>query len=82
MSALINPFNGMQVIVSPHALEDTDVRTFPISRYRSKRLHKKLVKRFGGEFGKRPCIWKMGDKLVMHPVRYAQFTASLKGSAS
>lgn len=60
----------MQIIVSEYALEETDVRLFPTSKNRSKRIHKKLVKRFGGEFKKQPCIFQMGDKLVAHPVMY------------
>lgn len=60
----------MQIIVSEHALEETDVRLFPASKNRSRRIHKKLVKRFGGEFQKQPCIFQMGDKWVAHPVMY------------
>jgi hypothetical protein len=62
--------NGLQVIVSEHALEETEVRLFPASKNRSKRIHKKLVKRHGGEFEKRPCIYRMDGKLVMHPVMW------------
>jgi len=62
---------GLQIIVSDHALKETDVRLFPESRHRSKRIRKKLVKRFGGEFKKVPCIYRVGDALVAHPVLYA-----------
>lgn len=65
-------FNGVQIIVSPHALENSTVRNFPAKR-RSKRLHKKLCKRFGGEFRQVPCIWKTPHGIVMHPVMYAEF---------
>ena len=65
--------HGMKVIYSPHALEETEERLFPENRYRSRRLHKKLVKRFGGEFKKRPCIWKMGNTLFVHPAHKAEF---------
>lgn len=60
-------FGGIQLIVSPHALKDSDVRLFPESKNRSKRIHKKLVKRFGGEFKKVPAIWQIEDRLVVHP---------------
>lgn len=63
----------MQIIVSEYALEETDVRLFPASKNRSKRIHKKLVKRFGGEFTKRPCVYRAGDRLIMHPVMYERF---------
>ncbi len=59
---------GMQIIYSAAALKDTDVRLFPVSRHRSKRIHKKLVKRFGGEFKREPAIFRMGDKWIVHPV--------------
>jgi hypothetical protein len=62
--------DGLQIIVSEYALEETDVRLFPASRNRSRRIHKKLVKRFGGEFKKQPCIYRMGDKWIAHPVLY------------
>lgn len=64
---------GIEIVVSKHALRDTDKRLFPVSKHRSKRIHKKLIKRFGGEFIKEPCIWRRGDKIVMHPECYTAF---------
>lgn len=66
-------YDGVEVIVSNHALKETSERLFPASKHRSKRVHKKLVKRFGGEFYQVPCIWNMGGKIVMHPDCYAAF---------
>lgn len=60
-------FGGIQMIVSEFALKESDVRLFPESRNRSRRIHKKLVKRFGGEFKKVPAIWQIEDRLVVHP---------------
>jgi hypothetical protein len=60
-------FGGIRLICSHMALKDGDVRLFPESKNRSKRIHKKLVKRFGGEFKKVPAIYRMGDTLVAHP---------------
>jgi hypothetical protein len=60
-------FGGIRLICSHLALKDGDVRLFPESKNRSKRIHKKLVKRFGGEFKKVPAIYRMGDTLVAHP---------------
>jgi hypothetical protein len=61
---------GLRVICTPQALKDSDVRLFPISKNRSRRIHKKLVKRFGGEFKKVPAIYKAGDTLYAHPNVY------------
>jgi hypothetical protein len=61
-------FGGIQLIVSEFALQDSDIRLFPESKNRSARIHKKLVKRFGGEFKKVPAIWQIEDRLVVHPL--------------
>lgn len=58
---------GLQIYWDMNALEESDERLFPASKHRSKRILKKLKKRFGGEFRKVPCIWKMGDKIFAHP---------------
>ena len=68
---------GMNIIVSEHALEDSDQRNFPTSRHRSARVHKKLVKRHGGEFRKVGCAYKIGGKIVMHPNVYADFQKAM-----
>lgn len=60
------------IIVSEHALKDSDQRLFPESKNRSRRVHKKLVKRFGGEFRKVPCIYRTPQGIIMHPVMYAE----------
>lgn len=58
---------GIRLICSEHALQEGNVRLFPTSKNRSARIHKKLVKRFGGEFKKVPAIWRMGDTFIAHP---------------
>jgi len=63
---------GIDLVVSEHALKDSDVRNFPVSRHRSARVHKKLVKRHGGEFRKVGCVYRMGNKMVIHPTLYAE----------
>jgi len=68
-------YRGVEIIVSDAALKDSDVRLFPVSRHRSQRIHKKLIKRFGGEFRKVPAIYRIGDRLVAHPVMYQQLMA-------
>lgn len=62
----------MRVTVSDLALKETTHRLFPESKNRSARIHKKLVKRHGGEFVKVPCMWKIGDHIIAHPSLYAQ----------
>lgn len=67
----------MDIIVSDQALKESNQRLFPASKNRSARIRKKLIKRFGGEFHKVPCIYRMGDKFVMHPERYAAFQSEV-----
>lgn len=76
----MNQFQGVPIIVSDLALEVTDFRLFPESKHRSKRVHKKLVKRHGGEFVKKPCMFRTPQGYVMHPVRYAEFKAAVAAS--
>lgn len=58
---------SMGIIYSPHALETTAERLFPESRHRSRRIHKKLVKRHGGEYRMRPTIWRTPMGIIAHP---------------
>lgn len=64
---MIGSMGGMRIIFSEVALENTEERLFPESKHRSKRILKKLVKRHGGEFRKKPCIWRSGSTLIAHP---------------
>jgi hypothetical protein len=72
-------FNGMPVFFDPNALEKTSERLFPESKNRSKRIHKKLVKRHGGEFRMRPAIFIAQGRILMHPAHRAEFLARLQG---
>lgn len=65
-------YAGMRVIVSENALTDTTERLFPASKNRSARIRKKLIKRFGGEFRKKPAAFKTPAGLVMHPEVWRQ----------
>lgn len=65
-------FAGLKIIFTAYALEVTKERLFPESKHRSKRVHKKLLKRFGGEFRKVPCMWRKGDTVYAHPTYEAQ----------
>ena len=56
-----------RIVFTPYALKQTAERNFPISRHRSRRIHKKLCKRHGGEFRMAPTIWTVGDVIFAHP---------------
>ena len=66
----IGMFGGNDFVVTASALAETEVRLFPESKYRSKRIRKKLLKRFGGEFKKEPSAFKIGNRVIIHPVLY------------
>lgn len=66
------PFHGVDVVCDPNCLADTAERNFPASKNRSKRIHKKLIKRYGSEFKKVPAIFHIQGKIYAHPVRYAE----------
>lgn len=68
--------NVVRIIFSPYALKDTDVRNFPVSKNRSRRIHKKLVRRFGSEFRKAPCMWRSGNIIFAHPSFEAQLRSA------
>lgn len=72
----------MQIVFDLNCLEETDVRLFPVSKHRSKRIHKKLIKRFGGEFRKQPCMYQFNGRIYAHPTYRAQIEAVLKTAAS
>ena len=69
--------NGFKINYVEHALAETNVRNFPVSKHRSKRIHKKLVKRFGGEFRKEPTIFRYGDTWIVHPSFKARIEAQM-----
>ena len=70
-------FAGVRIAFSPHALEATKERKFPTSRHRSKRIHKKLIKRFGGEFVMVPCMFQTPAGVIAHPSFKAKLDAAL-----
>lgn len=65
---------GVQVHFSPYAT--TMVRNFPVSKHRSRRVYKKLVKRFGGELRQEPAIFKTPNGIVAHPSLKAAIIAA------
>lgn len=73
---------GLNIIVSEHALQETTERLFPESRHRSRRIRKKLIKRFGGEFKKTPCAFRTFHGIIMHPTLYHQLEKEIPISRS
>lgn len=49
-----------RIIFTPNALEESNIRLFPESRHRSRRILKKLIRR------KVPCM-RVGDVIYAHP---------------
>jgi len=58
--------------ITPSALCETTERLFPASKNRSRRIHKKLIKRFGGEFRKKPAAYMFNGEMFCHPSIYKQ----------
>lgn len=56
-----------RVHFSASLLKDSAERLFPVSKNRSKRLHKKLVKRLGSEFRQVPAMFRVGNDIYAHP---------------
>lgn len=76
---MIGKFSGTKIYWDMNALEETKERMFPVSKHRSKRIHKKLLKRFGGEFRKQPCIWKTPRGIFAHPSFKAEIERQIEG---
>uniref|UniRef100_UPI0030EB1B30 hypothetical protein n=1 Tax=Pseudomonas sp. JAI120 TaxID=2723063 RepID=UPI0030EB1B30 len=66
------------VICDPNALAATAERNFSPSKNRSKRVLKKLIKRYGSEFKMVPAIFNMQGRIIAHPDRYAELRAMFK----
>lgn len=60
---------GFRIVSSPHALKS--IRLFPVSKHRSKRIHKKLVARYGAAERFEPCGYQLPDgTMILHPTLY------------
>lgn len=66
-----------RIVFTANALAETEERNFPASRNRSKRIYKKLVKRFGGEFRKEPAMWRVGGVIYAHPALKGRINSAL-----
>lgn len=81
MIGIQSPFAGIRITWSHYALKATDERLFPFSKHRSRRIHKKLVKRFGGEFKKVPAIFQTPQGLIAHPALRSDIEAAFEKKA-
>ena len=72
------PFAGMRVISDINCLQDTTERLFHISRHRSARIHKKLIRRFGGVYRKEPAMFKSGNTIICHPAIYNEVKRQIR----
>jgi hypothetical protein len=72
----IDSLAGVRLTFSPYALEATNEPNFPASRHRSKRIHKKLLKRHG--YKKVPCIWRTPHGIVAHSSFEPRLRAALR----
>lgn len=60
------------IIYSHHALKLTAERLFPVSRHRSERVRKKLIRRLGGEYRMAPAIFQFDHAVIAHPAFRAE----------
>ena len=68
------PENKMKIIQSIHAYKTE--YNFP-DKKRSKRLYKKLIKKFGTQTYKKPCFYIMKDTIICHPLAYYELKRKL-----
>lgn len=78
-------FGALGVVVSGHATELVGYQFDPMpwSPHRSARLWKKLWRRHRRTIreDRRPCAYRMGDKLIVHPSLMADLRAATKEGA-
>lgn len=68
------PLPPAKIMYSMNALvPDETQRRFPASKHRSKRIHKKLCKRFHGEFIMKHVIFRTTQGFIAHPSFKSQF---------
>jgi nucleoside diphosphate kinase len=65
--SVADKFNGLKIYYTAAAVQPTEARNFPYSKHRSKRIFKKLIKRYGSEFVMEACILQAGGAIYAHP---------------
>lgn len=82
LTRMHTPFASLPIIWSVYALKATDERLFPFSKHRSRRIHKKLVKRFGSVFREVPAIFSTPQGFVIHPALRRDIEAAISQKRS
>lgn len=82
MDTALGTFRGVRVFVSESCLEDTEVRLFPESKNRSARIRKKLIKRFGGEYERQPCMYLTPHGYFCHPTLYRRLSVAAQENSN
>lgn len=71
---------SLEIVETSMAVTATGERLFPQSRNRSKRIHKKLVRRFGGEYALEPGIIAHGNTIYIHPLKIKEFKKEIESN--
>jgi hypothetical protein len=76
----MNIFGRIKIVYTEAAELESEERLFPFSRHRSKRVYKKLVKRFGGVFKMKPGAFldQKHNTMYIHPSLKAELEAKTK----
>lgn len=72
-------YNGVKLIVSVHATEEA--WRWP-KKKRSRRLVKKMTKKYGPQIYRKPCMYMTPFGLVMHPDIYRQMKNKMEASST
>lgn len=70
-------YMSARIIYSKAATKPTSERLFPFSPHRSMRIHKKLIKRFGGVYRHEPAIYQLKGMIIAHPSFREKIEAAL-----
>lgn len=68
----------LTITYSQFVLKDSEERLFPPSKNRSRRIHKKLVKRHGGVYRRVPAMYVINGEIIAHPSFRSQLEAQTK----
>lgn len=69
----------MNIIFDSNCTKNTKERNFPESKHRSKRILKKLLKRYKHEFKQEPAMFQTNDFIISHPIFKQELSNITKG---
>lgn len=80
----MNIIGGIRIVYTEAAQLESEERNFAFSKHRSKRVYKKLVKRFGSVFKMKPgaLMDETNNVMYVHPSLRVQLEAKTKAMAS